>query len=246
MGNLVKNGPLRPGAESEQCSENLLFSECLGAMGAPTQLESKHNGGGLQSSASNVLTIAALGSLSWREREQASELLKQDPSTLPLLRAALSIPNPEVRRRAEGVISYFIGAAYEPGFQPERVVASHNHFRLLMHPVPKFAERFASKERSVLFYQTLIADLNERHFTNKATYGLFQNNFALQLLAAKMNAPDLADTITVDGPYQGKNKFLPIEVFDKLASLKPAGGCNFRTMYASMQRAFRAWQTIRN
>ena len=49
--------------------------------------------------------IDRLGSADYRERESATEKLKQRPEALPLLQASLKTSNPEVKRRLETIVS---------------------------------------------------------------------------------------------------------------------------------------------
>jgi hypothetical protein len=49
--------------------------------------------------------IDRLGSLDYRERESATETLKQRPEALPLLRSHLTTGNPEVKRRLDTILS---------------------------------------------------------------------------------------------------------------------------------------------
>ncbi len=57
------------------------------------------------SSAEIERLIDRLGSADYRERESATETLKQRPEALPLLRASLKTSNPEVKRRLETIVS---------------------------------------------------------------------------------------------------------------------------------------------
>ena len=57
------------------------------------------------SSAEIERLIDRLGSADYRERESATETLKQRPEALPLLQASLKTSNPEVKRRLETIVS---------------------------------------------------------------------------------------------------------------------------------------------